>query len=66
MWRGPQSSGGDVVYSSYKELELDFAAKKLHPMDLKNAVSKSIFSIMEPIGKKFSARKAEMQELFKQ
>jgi tyrosyl-tRNA synthetase len=29
--------GGDTTYSSYPELEQDFADGKLHPMDLKNA-----------------------------
>ena len=34
--------GGDLEYSSYGDLERDFLAKKLHPMDLKNAVADEI------------------------
>ena len=58
--------GGDVSYSSYRQLESDFAAKKLHPADLKNSVAKSLSSIMSPVISKFGHRKAEILELFKQ
>ena len=34
--------GGDLIYSSYEELEKDFIDKKLHPLDLKNALAKEI------------------------
>lgn len=34
--------GGNLIYSDYDELEKDFIAKKLHPLDLKNAVAKEI------------------------
>jgi len=34
--------GGDLEYSSYKEVERDFVKKKLHPLDLKNAVAQEI------------------------
>lgn len=30
--------GGDKIYGSYEDLEADFAAGKLHPLDLKRAV----------------------------
>jgi tyrosyl-tRNA synthetase len=43
--------GGDVSYDNYEQLEKDFIAKKLHPMDLKLAVAKEIFEILEPIRK---------------
>ena len=56
--------GGDVTYTSYSSIESDFASKKLHPMDLKNAVAQSISSIMLPITSKFRHRKAELQQLF--
>ncbi len=62
----PAKFGGDVSYNSYQQLESDFGSKKLHPMDLKNSVSTSLYSIMEPIGKKFGHRKHEILELFKQ
>lgn len=43
--------GGDVSYVNYDDLEKDFVEKKLHPMDLKIAVAKEIFSIVKEIQK---------------
>ena len=56
--------GGDVAYQSYKEMESDFSAKKLHPTDLKNAVSDSLHKITSPISQKFAPRKKEIESLF--
>ncbi len=41
--------GGNVSYDSYEKLEKDFAAKKLHPMDLKAAVVEYLEKIIKPI-----------------
>jgi tyrosyl-tRNA synthetase len=38
----PQKFGGKIEYSNYKEIEKDFINKKLHPLDLKNAVAKEV------------------------
>ena len=38
--------GGDLIYSSYKEVERDFREKKLHPLDLKIAVTKEINALL--------------------
>lgn len=43
--------GGDSKYSAYWEIEKDFIAKKLHPLDLKNAVAKEIVKLLKPINK---------------
>ncbi|MCL5018250.1 MAG: tyrosine--tRNA ligase [Candidatus Pacearchaeota archaeon] len=43
--------GGDLEYKSYEEVEKDFVAKKLHPLDLKNAVANEIIEIIKPIQK---------------
>lgn len=43
--------GGDKTYRSYEEIEKDFRDKKLHPLDLKNAVSEEIINILRPIHK---------------
>ncbi|MDE1834481.1 MAG: tyrosine--tRNA ligase [Candidatus Micrarchaeota archaeon] len=56
--------GGDVTYSSFKELHESFLDKKLHPMDLKNAVTSSLSKIMRPITTKFANQKEEIQNLF--
>ena len=41
--------GGNLTYKNYKSLEKDFVAKKLHPLDLKNAVAREINLILKPI-----------------
>jgi tyrosyl-tRNA synthetase len=46
--------GGNVSYSTYNQLEKDFADKKLHPMDLKNAVAEKLVEIMQPAIKHLS------------
>lgn len=40
--------GGDLEYSSYEDLEKDYAEKKLHPQDLKNAVAEWLINKLEP------------------
>jgi len=39
--------GGNIKYSSYEEIETDFKAKKLHPLDLKNAVAKELNHLLK-------------------
>ena len=39
--------GGNLVYESYEKVETDFKSKKLHPLDLKNAVAKEINVLLE-------------------
>ncbi len=34
--------GGDIIFNSFPELEKEFVAKKLHPLDLKNTVSSEL------------------------
>lgn len=43
--------GGNLNYKGYEEIEKDFIAKKLHPLDLKNAVAEEISEILKPIQK---------------
>ena len=59
--------GGSVVYSSYEDLEKDYAEKKLHPMDLKNAVAEWLIAKLEPARKYFEdpKRKAALEEIEK-
>jgi tyrosyl-tRNA synthetase len=44
--------GGDLKYRNYEEIEKDFVEKKLHPLDLKNAVAEEISNLLKPIQKK--------------
>ena len=45
----PEKFGGNVEYASFDEIEKDFVAKKLHPMDLKIAVAKEISKLLENV-----------------
>jgi tyrosyl-tRNA synthetase len=45
----PSKFGGDVSYSSFSELEKDYAAGDLHPADLKNATATAINSYIHPV-----------------
>ncbi len=49
--RRPEKYGGDLEFSTYEELEKAFIGKKLHPLDLKNAVSSELGRIFEPVRK---------------
>jgi len=44
--------GKNLKYENYEEIEKDFVAKKLHPLDLKNAVAKEISKMLSSIQKK--------------
>lgn len=58
----PEKFGGNLEYESYEKLEKDFIDKKLHPLDLKNALAKEINSLLEPIRK----NKSKLQRLYKE
>lgn len=45
--------GGDLVYDAYEELVEDYKSGKLHPADLKSAVTNSLEKIIAPIRKNF-------------
>jgi len=45
--------GGPKTYTDYAELEADFAAKDVHPGDLKNSVGEAINKLLAPIIKSF-------------
>ena len=45
----PEKYGGDLHYSGYEAIEADFAARRLHPMDLKSAASEYMNQILEPV-----------------
>jgi tyrosyl-tRNA synthetase len=45
----PQQYGGPICYEDFPTLELDYAAGKLHPLDLKNGAATYIERIIGPI-----------------
>lgn len=40
--------GGNLEYKNYTDLKKDFVSKKLHPLDLKNAVAKELINLLKP------------------
>ncbi len=63
--RREQKFGGNITYPSYEELEKDYAEKKLHPMDLKAAISEWLIEKLEPVRKYFEdpKQKAALAEI---
>jgi tyrosyl-tRNA synthetase len=51
--KGDKSGGGSTHYMSAEELKIDFAEKRIHPMDLKAAVIDAILRLLDPIRKAF-------------
>jgi len=49
----PEKFGGNLKYSDFEKLEKDFAEKKVHPLDLKNACAKYLCEIIGDIRKGF-------------
>ena len=45
----PEKFGGNLIYTNYYEMENDFVAENVHPMDLKNAAAKYIDQILESV-----------------
>ncbi len=60
----PEKFGGNVTYTSYQDLQEDFAQKKLHPSDLKATVSKYVTEIIRPIREKITLTE-ELSEAIK-
>ena len=58
----PEKYGGNIEYENYEQIEKDFIDKKLHPLDLKNAVAKEISGFLEPIQK----HREELEEISKE
>ncbi|MEM4756057.1 MAG: tyrosine--tRNA ligase, partial [Candidatus Woesearchaeota archaeon] len=50
----PEKYGGTVTFSSYDELCSAYAAKQIHPLDLKAAVAKGINELLEPVRQHFA------------
>ncbi len=61
----PEKFGGDLEFNSYKELEKAYLSG-LHPLDLKNATTKYVNNILEPVHiffKKHSENYIRMKKL---
>src|SRR3989338_8725848 len=62
--RRAEKFGGNVDYDNYKKLEKDYLDKKLHPMDLKNAVSEEVNKLLEPIRHKMKSKEDLIKKAF--
>jgi tyrosyl-tRNA synthetase len=60
----PEKFGGNISYADFNQLETDFAAKKLHPTDLKQTVGSYLVKIISPIREKLNLSE-ELQEIIK-
>jgi tyrosyl-tRNA synthetase len=56
--------GGSVEYKTYTDLEKDFVAKKLHPEDLKKALSRELVQILAPVRKAFKKKEKLIKEAY--
>ncbi|KAK1220532.1 hypothetical protein PQX77_016700 [Marasmius sp. AFHP31] len=48
-----EKSGGPIHYQSYREMEDDFALKKIYPKHLKNGIEAAVITLSGPIRKSF-------------
>ena len=55
----PAKFGGDLKITSYAQLRELYVAKKIHPMDLKQAVADAINELLEPVRVHFSKGRAK-------
>jgi len=58
----PEKFGGNISFKTYVELETAFAAKLVHPMDLKQTVVKLLDQLLQPVRDHFE-KDAEAKKL---
>ncbi len=59
----PEKFGGDIEFNSYPELEKTYTDRKLHPMDLKNAVSEYLIERLKPAREYFEKHRDILESL---
>ncbi len=64
--RPAKFGGGDVTYTTIEELKRDFAAGKLHPLDLKNAVAEYLIDLLKPVRDYFERHPEPPLELMRE
>ena len=60
----PEKFGGNLTFKNYEALEADFVAKKLHPLDLKNAVATEINKLLAPIQEAMQGKDELIQQAY--
>ncbi|MDG7053876.1 MAG: tyrosine--tRNA ligase [Nitrososphaerota archaeon] len=61
----PEKFGGNITYTDFSQLELDFSQKKLHPSDLKQTVSNYLIKIISPIREKLTINEELLEAMKK-
>ncbi|MBS3146339.1 tyrosine--tRNA ligase [Candidatus Woesearchaeota archaeon] len=56
--------GGNITYNNYDDLEKDFKAKKIHPMDLKTALAKEINILLKPVRESIKGKEILVKEAY--
>lgn len=60
----PEKYGGNLSYKAYDQLEKDFSAKKLHPLDLKLALVKEINKLLVPVRKAMNGKESLLKKAY--
>ncbi len=58
----PSKFGGDIEFSNYNQLETLYIKKEVHPKDLKDAISRYLNEMIEPVRKAFDTN-SKMKDL---
>ena len=60
----PVKWGGTLRYKSYEEFESDYVNKKVHPQDVKQAITKEIDLMLEPVRKAMHGKEKLIKEAY--
>ena len=60
----PQKFGGNLTYKKYEDLEKDYKTKKIHPVDLKNALSKELNLLLKSIRDSIKGKENLVKEAY--
>jgi tyrosyl-tRNA synthetase len=61
----PSKYGGPASFATAEELNTEYRAGKLHPLDLKNAVAESLVKILEPVRAEFKQHPELLEKMEK-
>ncbi len=61
----PEKFGGPVILNSFQDLEKKFAAKEIHPQDLKVSVASELDKLLQPVREHFE-KNAEAKKLLEE
>ena len=59
----PKKFGGDISLSNYEELEREYKSRRIHPLDLKNAIAGCLDKLIEPVRAHF-VKKSDLLQVY--